>query len=231
MIKAGNSIPAGLGADGFYIEKNSLMYDAVSNLAVNIHTLNKKYDNKAVLFSSCGATTGATMIAVNTAIVMSQSGQKTVLIDADLRKGSVLDGGLCDYFRGAAGIDRIIRPSDIPGLDFAPSGTRIDSPAMFLCSGKMAEFIEMAKSKYDSVIINSPPVTSSQDAAAMFMNTDGIVLVCSLNETTKKQIERARNAVDPYAEKYYGMVVNSMMEKQYRKLFIRRSYYRRRGKK
>jgi len=64
----------------------------------------------------------------------------------------------------------------------------------------------------------------------MFMNTDGIVLVCSLNETTKKQIERARNAVDPYADKYYGMVVNSMMEKQYRKLFIRRSYYRRRGK-
>jgi len=219
--------PAGLGAEGFYFESNSLMYDAVSNLAVNIKSFNKKFTKKAVLFSGCGFATGATKIAVNVAIVMSRSDNKTLLIDADLRKGSMLENGLSDYFKSEININEIIRPTNLPDMDFAPSGLRIESPAMFLCSDKMAKFIELAKSRYDCVIINSPPVTSSQDAAALFMNADGIVLVCSLNETTKRQIERARNVVDPYLEKYYGMVVNSMPEKQYKKLFIRRDYRRR----
>jgi len=218
--------PAGLGVNGFYYESNPAIFDAVSNLAVKIHTYKKEYAKNTVLFSGCGFAVGATKITVNTALIMSRSYNRTLLIDADLRKGSALENGLSDYFIGSADINDIIRPTNINNLDFAPSGARMNSPAMFLCSDKMAEFIELAKNKYDYVIINSPPVTSSRDASALFMNADGIVLVCALNETTKNQIKRAKNVVCPYAEKYYGIVVNSMKENQYKKHFNRRDYYR-----
>ena len=200
-----------------------MVFDAISNLAVNILTVKKKYAKKAVIFSSCRAETGATMIAVNVAIALSYTGQKTLLVDADLKKGSILENGLCDYLRGDTVLKEVIRPSNLLNLDFAPSGARIESPAMLMCSDKMKEFIELAKSSYEYVIINGPPVATSQDASAMFMNTDGIVLVCSLNETTKRQMSVARSVISPYADKYYGIVVNSMEEKRYIKLYSRRN--------
>jgi len=224
-----NKKHSGLSTGDFYTEGNPLIIDAISELAVKVHAYKEKHDKKAVLFTGCGGAVGATMIAVNLAIAFSRSGSKILLIDADLRKGSALDNGLCDFFRGKTEIGSVIRQSNLLNLDFAPSGARIESPALLLCSERMAEFVSRAYGSYEYIIINSPPVTVFPDAAAMFAGADGIALVCSLDETTKKQIERANKAVAPYADKYYGMVVNSMKEKQYRKLHMRRETSRRGG--
>ena len=224
-----NKKHSGLSTGDFYTEGNSLMLDAVSELAVKVHAYKKQYDRKAVLFTGCSGAVGTTMIAVNLAISFSRSGSRTLLIDADLRKGSALDNGLCDFFRGKADLGSMIRQTNLSNLDFAPSGARIESPALLLSSDRMAEFISRAAGSYEYVIINSPPVTVYPDAAAMFGVVDGIALVCSLNESTRKQIERAKEAVVPYADKYYGMVVNSMREKQYRKLHMRGGIGRRGG--
>jgi len=222
--------PAGSGASEFYIEGNTLIDNAVSSLAVEINAYKKKYGKKTVLLTGCGAANGTTMIAINLAITLSDLG-KTLLVDANLRRGSAMKFGLCDFFQKNTDIEKIIRPSNISGLDFAPSGAPVNNPAMYLCSEKMEEFISLANSKYENVIIDCPPVIASPDAAAMFMVVDGIVLVCSLNKTTKKQIKRAKDAVAPYADKYYGMVVNSMGEEQYKKLILWRSYQARRNAK
>jgi len=224
-----NKKHSGLSTGDFYTEGNSLLLDAVSELAVKVNTYKKKHDKKSVLFTGCGGAVGTTMIAVNLAVAFSRSGSRTLLIDADLRKGSALDNGLRDFFRGKTELGGVIRQSNLLNLDFAPSGARIESPALMLCSDRMSEFLKQANNKYEYIIVNSPPVTVFPDAAALFTDVDGIVLVCSLNETTKKQIERAREAVSPYADKYYGMVVNSMIEKQYRKLYTRRDISRRGG--
>jgi len=224
-----NKKHSGLSTGDFYTEGNSLLLDAISELAVKIHSYKKKHDKKSVLFTGCGSAVGTTTVAINLAVAFSRSGSRTLLIDADLRKGSALDNGLRDYFRGKTGLGGVIRQSNLLNLDFAPSGARIESPAFLLCSDRMAEFMKQAYNDYEYIIVNSPPVTVFPDAAAMFADVDGIALVCSLNETTKKQIERAREAVAPYADKYYGMVVNSMREKQYRKLYMRRDIGRRGG--
>jgi len=216
--------PAGTGF--FYLEESLLINDAISYLAVKVHSYKKKYGKKAVLFTGCGASNGTTKIAVNLAMALSQSGHKTLLIDADVRKGSVLDNGLCDFLQRGSDFDKVVRPSNLPGLDFVPSGSCEKNSALLLCSGLMADFMGIAASKYDYVIIDCPSVTVSSDAAAMFMNADGIVLVCSLNETTKRQLQSAKNAVEPYSDKYYGLVVNSLEEKKYKRLFPQCGYYR-----
>jgi len=212
---------SGLCTADFYSEGNLLVYDAVSDLAVKLHAYKAKHEKKTVLLTSCGASCGTTMIAVNLAIALSRSGRKTLLVDADLRKGSTLEDGLCDYFREKTDLGGVIRPTNLQNLYLAPSGARIEGPALLLCSDRMQEFFWAANSSYEYVIINTPPITVFPDAAALFTNVDGIALVCSLDETTKKQIEMAKDAVAPFADKYYGIVINSMREKQYRKLFAR----------
>jgi len=226
---ANNRNPAGPSASKFYLEGNTLIDNAISNLAVEIHAYNKKYGKKSVLFTGCGAANGTPMIAINLAITLSNLG-KTLLVDANLRRGSAMEDGLCDYFRKNTDISKVIRPTNIPELYFAPSGAPVINPAIYLCSDKMEEFVKLVNSKYDHVIIDCPPVIASPDAAAMFIIVDGVVLVCSLNKTSKKQIKRAKDAVAPYADKYYGMVVNSMGEEQYKKLVLWRSYNRRNKK-
>jgi len=207
------------GPDVFFPEKSSMIRDAVSRLAVKIYDYHNHHGKKVVLFTGCGRKNGSTMVAVSLAAVLSETGKKTLYVDADTRKGSATDSGLSTYLRGRADIDSVIRPTNTPDLDYTPCGERLETPALFLRSGKMAEFISRAKDRYDYVILNCPPVVCYPDASAAFALADGIVLVCSLNLTTKKQLQSARIAVEPYADKYYGVVVNSMSLGQYRKFY------------
>jgi len=223
MSTTGRKKRPALGNDIFYPEKNVLVRDAVSRLAVKIHDYHTIHGKKVVLVAGCGPEDGATKVAVNLAAALSGAGKKTLYVDADLRKGSKHDDGLCDYFRGDTDIDKIIRPSNLPDLDHAPSGKRIEVPALFLQSDKTSEFILRAKEKYDYIILDCPPVVCYPDTPALFALADGIVLVCSLNNTTKKQLNSAKTAVEPFADKYYGIVVNSVSVRQYRKHYALRS--------
>jgi len=205
--------------DTFYPEKNVMVRDAVSRLAVKIHDYHNLHEKNVILFTGCGHKNGSTMVAVSLAAVLSDTGYKTLYIDADTRKGSVSANGLGTYLRGRTDIGSVIRPTITPDLDYAPSGERLETPALFLRSVRMAEFIARAKDRYDYVILNCPPVACYPDASAAFALVDGIVLVCSLNTTTKKQLQSARTAVEPFADKYYGIVINSMSLGQYRKFY------------
>lgn len=211
--------PSELGIAGFYTEKSALIRDGVLKLATRVQENKKKYDKNTVLITGCNTGNGATMIAVNLAITMAQSGMRTLLIDTDLYKGSIHDNGLSDFFLLDTNITQVVRASNISNLDFVPRGVRMESPALFLGSEKMAGFIRKAKAFYDYVIVDCAPITTSPDALALLFEIDGIALICSLNNTSKMQLKKAKSIIEPYADKYYGVVVNSLDEKHYKRLY------------
>jgi len=231
VIKERDPDPAQSENRGFYLEGNPQVNDAITDLAVKLLAYKDRSGKKAVLLTGCGAESGTTMIAVNLAISLSWSGYKTLLIDADMRTRTksndrISEKGLCDYLFGTSDYETIINRTGIDGLHFVPSGDFTGDPALLLCSGQCLEFINLVKSEYDFIIIDCPPITVVPDAEAMFTSVDGIALICALEKTTKRQLHLAKNAVEPYADKYYGIVVNAVDKSQYKKLYPQRDYYR-----
>jgi capsular exopolysaccharide synthesis family protein len=216
---------------GFYIEKNLLIHEAVSHLAVKVHTYKSKYGKKSIVLTGCGTANGTTMISINLSVALARSGYKTLLIDADMRTRSkqmsrMSNIGLCDIIQGLYdGSEDIIKLTNVDGLHFLPSGNYTEDPALLLCSGQSAAFFGSISSEYDFVIIDCPAVTVVPEASALFMSVDGIILVCALNRTTKKQLQSAKNLIEPYSDKYYGLTVNSVAERQYKRLFPNHGYY------
>jgi len=217
----------------FYSEENYIARTAISTLAVRIHEYKRKFDKKSIILTGCSASNGTTTIAINLAVYLAQAGFSTLLIDADMRtavrhESRVGDKGLSDILSGQHGE---VRHTNIDNLYFMPSGTPIKDPALLMSKERSTDFLGWTSTKFDFVIVDCPAVTVVPETLSMFAYVDGILLICSLEKTTKKQLQAAKRMLEPYADKYYGLVTNSVDERQYRQLFPNRNYYAKKEKR
>ena len=145
---------------------------------------------KTILLTSSVPSEGKTTISINLAGSLAQTDKKVLLLDCDLRKPrihSVFDidryPGLSDYLFSNATLDEITRKSKVENLDVITSGTIPPNPSELLGSKQMKLFIEKMKSKYDFIIIDSPPFISVTDAEILFRIADGTILVLKAGKT------------------------------------------------
>jgi len=214
----------------FYQEKNRFIYEAVSQLAVKVHTYKSKYGKKSIVLTGCGVACGTTMVAINLAVALAQSGHATLLVDADLRtqdkrRSRGTDGGLSDILCGARPKSEVTYPTNIDNLYFISNGWYEGDPALLMCSKAVPEFIAEVSDCYDYIIIDAPAVTVVPESAALFLVVDGIILVCALDKNKKAQLKNAKSIIAPYADKYYGLAVNTVSMRQYHSLFPDYGYY------
>ncbi len=150
----------------------------------------------AILVSSSGPMEGKTLCAANLAITMAQSGSRVIILDCDMRRprmhrlfGVARQTGLSNYLVGSAGIKDAIFPTAVENLHLAPVGPIPPNPSEILGSQRMDAFIHALKTKYDRVIIDSPPVSAVTDAAILSQKVDGILLVVRAGETPRQMVQ------------------------------------------
>jgi polysaccharide biosynthesis transport protein len=183
---------------------------------------------QVILVTSALPREGKTTAAANLAVTLAQLGDRTLLIDADLRKpgvGRLLDlgsgkyAGLSSYLAGASSLDLVtIHHPAIPNLSAIPTGPLPPNPADLLSSHKLADAIAELRTKFKFVVIDSPPIMAATDAVILSVLVDGVLLVVRSGETPKEAFTRTRdllfsvkcrmlgvvlNAVDPGAPDYY----------------------------
>jgi len=136
---------------------------------------------------------GKSTTALSLAIQFAQSGKRTLLIEADLRKPSIhqalrLDNqiGLTNWLAGgdAQPVD-ITRPTHIPNLFAIPSGPLPPNPAELLASTRMAELLALAAERFDQVILDSPPLVGLADALIIGNLCDGTLLTVEMGSTPR----------------------------------------------
>ncbi|OYV68405.1 MAG: hypothetical protein B7Z72_08255, partial [Gemmatimonadetes bacterium 21-71-4] len=139
---------------------------------------------RVVVVTSASAGEGKTTTAANLAVAFAQQGRRVVLIDADLRRARIhdvfglgLEPGLTDILVGNATLEQGIRPSGIAGLSVIPAGTLPPNPLEFLGGERMRDLLETLRERFDVVLIDTPPVLVTADAALMGVQADGVVLV------------------------------------------------------
>ena len=201
---------------------NQLLNDSIDRIVVELHNYKKRMGDKTILMSGCGTQSGTTTISIQLAIALSLSGWKTLLVDCDLRKGTIeqnfdkIDSGLSDYLSQKVEKESIIYETNYELLNYIPRGNQVSSPVQLFCSSNMEQFVNVMRRKYDYIIFDFPSVNIVSDANILFPYVDGIVLVVALEKATKRQLQEARRKVQQYKDKYYGIIVNQVDLPQYK---------------
>jgi capsular exopolysaccharide synthesis family protein len=175
---------------------------------------------QVILVSSALPREGKTTAATNLAVTLAQLGDKTVVLDADLRKpgvGRLLSleadkhAGLSSYLAGVSTLDLVIvsHPA-IPNLAAIPTGPLPPNPADLLSSHKIAEAIAELRKKYKFVVIDSPPIMAATDAVILSVQADGVLLVVRSGETPKEAFTRTRDLLNSVKCHLLGVVLNAV---------------------
>lgn len=175
---------------------------------------------QVILVTSALPREGKTTAAANLAVTLAQLGDRTLLIDADLRKPGVgrllnlMDGkyaGLSSYLAGVSSLGLVTVPHpSIPNLVAIPTGPLPPNPADLLSSHKLAEALQQLRGEYKFIVIDSPPVMAATDAVILSVQTDGVLLVVRSGETPKEAFTRTRDLLVSVKSRLFGVVLNAV---------------------
>ncbi|MGB7497220.1 MAG: polysaccharide biosynthesis tyrosine autokinase [Candidatus Acidiferrum sp.] len=175
---------------------------------------------QVILVTSALPREGKTTAAANLAVTLAQLGDKTVLVDADLRKpgvGRLLNlgtgkyAGLSSYLAGVSTLDLVTIPHPaIPNLAAIPTGPLPPNPADLLSSHRLTEAIAELRKKFKFVVIDSPPIMAATDAVILSVQTDGVLLVVRSGETPKEAFTRTRDLLASVKCHLLGVVLNAV---------------------
>lgn len=211
-----------------YEIKNQLVSAAVDKMVVEI--INKKENDQeaqTLVLTGCSPRAGTTSMSISLGIAMANCQKKTLLVDCDVRKAlkykklnEETTKGLANYLLDVKGnnisMESVVYRTNIANLSYVPCGEYSENSTRILCSDKMDNFINKAKLEYECIIFDLPSVSIVPDSQILFKKADGIILLSALGETRKKQIKEAKLKIKPYAEKYYGMIINKIPLDVYR---------------
>jgi capsular exopolysaccharide synthesis family protein len=162
---------------------------------------------------------GKTTTAVNVAIAFAQRGERVLLVDADLRRGSLdrifnLDDrsfGLSTVLTQPTAHESVATPlAELPLLSVMPTGPRPPNPAEMLSSNRMEEQLRQWALEFDRVVIDTAPVLAVSDTQAMSALADTVILVARAGVTRKRALVRARDLLWRINAPIAGVVVNDV---------------------
>lgn len=190
--------------------------EALRKLRTNLRFVDVDHQPRSIVITSAKQGEGKSTVASNLATVLAESGEKVVLIDADLRRSAVarafdLDGsvGLSQVLAGTASLADSLQPSHTDGLEILAAGAVPPNPSELLGSQRMEQLIqELAQSHF--VILDAPPLLPVTDAALLTRSADGAVLVVAAGRTHKEEVQRARANLIAVDAKLLGAILNQV---------------------
>ena len=175
---------------------------------------------QVILVTSALPREGKTTAAVNLAVTLAQLGDRTLLVDADLRKPgiskllSLTDGrhaGLSTYLAGVSSLDLVTIPHPrITNLAAIPTGPLPPNPADLLSSLRMSEAITALRKDYKFIVIDSPPIMAATDAVILSVLCDGVLLVARSGETPREALTRTRDLLVGVRSRLLGVILNAV---------------------
>jgi len=175
---------------------------------------------QVILVTSALPREGKTTAAANLAVTLAQLGDRTLLVDADLRKpgvgrllnlGSGKYAGFSSYLAGVSSLELVtIQHPTIPNLSAIPTGPLPPNPADLLSSHKLTDAIAELRAKFKFIVFDSPPIMAATDAVILSVQADGVLLVVRSGETPKEAFVRTRDLLLSVKCHLLGVVLNAV---------------------
>ncbi len=197
-------------------DKYSAAAEAFRTLRIAIDPPDSTEERAFILMVGSSHGDGATFCSLNLAAAMGQSGQRTLLVDANLRKPALEERifessghyGLTDYLVGQVPFSSIIRSTPADNVDVVTAGTPNAHPVEILSRSRFAEFLEEARSVYDRVVFDSAPLTAVSDTLGFAHHCHAICFVVRSGKTSPAVARRALELLNRGGVRTEGIVLN-----------------------
>jgi capsular exopolysaccharide synthesis family protein len=230
-LERGDSYPVELVAFG---APKSILAEAYRNIRTSILLSFSEKPPKKIAISSPNPAEGKTTTVINTAIALSQTGARVIIIDTDMRKPRIHQvfekengTGLSSFLSGNADLEAIIMKTEIPNLYYIPSGPIPPNPSELLGSNLFKIMMGSLGEQFDHMILDTPPLLGFADSVIVSTTVDGVILVVSGGKTPRQTLQRAKAVLLQVNAKILGVVINrvDIQRGEYGYYYYRYHYY------
>ncbi len=206
--------------------------EAYRTLRTNIEFTSVDTPLRTILVTSSVPGEGKTTTAANLAVAFAQSGRRTLLLDADLRKPGVhrmFDlpnaHGLTSLLRADdAATESLTSPTEQEHLRVMSTGPLPPNPAELLGSQRMRTVLQRLASEFELVVVDSPPLQAVTDAAILASIADGTLFVVDAGRTRRGAVQQGREALAKVDARAIGVVLNRLSERLQSEYYYYRYY-------
>ncbi len=198
-------------------ERHSGAGEAYRNLRTNLRFLSPDRPLKTILVTSTSPQEGKTLTACNLGISLALAGNRTLLVDADLRRPSMhrtfnVDNSrsLTKFLVNGTLFDPLVQETGVENLSVVPSGKHPPNPAELLDSDRMREFLAEAATHFDYVLVDSPPLLGLSDSIILSSMVDGAIQVIRSGKTTSAACCQAHQMLYNAGANVLGTVLNDI---------------------
>ncbi len=201
-----------------YLDDNYRRFaESVRTFRTSLLLTQLERDNKVIAVTSSSPGEGKTTTSANLAISLAQMG-KVLLIDADLRKPSIakrfeipiFHPGLSNLIIGTEQYSECVYVDEKSGVSVMPSGQIPGNPLELLSSGRFNDVLEVLKTKYDHIIIDTPPTQAVSDALVISQSADSVIYVVKSDVTRIKLIKAGIERLFESKAHIAGIVLNKV---------------------
>ncbi|AWH38885.1 tyrosine-protein kinase [Stenotrophomonas sp. ZAC14D1_NAIMI4_6] len=192
--------------------------EALRSLRTSLHFAMLEAKNNILTISGPRPGVGKTFVSTNLAAVIAQAGQRVLVIDADMRKGTLHkilgvshQKGLSDVLGGKLSVDDVIHP--VAGLDnmhYMVRGDIPPNPAELLMHPRFAQLLQDMSGKYDLVIVDTPPILAVTDPALVATHAGSSLLVTRFGVNQAKEIELTLQRFEQNGVQIKGAIFNAV---------------------
>ncbi|MGN7158181.1 polysaccharide biosynthesis tyrosine autokinase [Dietzia cercidiphylli] len=187
--------------------------EAFRRLRTNLQFLNVDKPPRVIVLTSSVAMEGKTETAINLSLSLAESGNRVLLVEADLRRPRAVNYlempdsvGLTNILSGQAEFGDVVQETRHDGLDLLACGPLPPNPSELLASDVARALVEDLRKQYDYVIIDAPPLLPVTDGALLSRITDGGLLVVRSHRTTSEQVAQAVDNLEKADAPLLGLV-------------------------
>ncbi len=198
-------------------DPRSAAAEAYRSLRTNLMFTSIDKPITAFAITSPSSSEDKSLVLANLAVTFAQSGNKTIIVDGDLRRpaqhdiwGISNERGLTTMMLDDAALSSPpLIETDVPNLSVLPSGVLPPVPADVLSSPKMSSVIGVLKARAHYLLFDSSPVLAATDAALLGAKLDGVVLIVRAGTTRRDHAARARETLERVHVKVLGAVMTN----------------------
>ncbi len=199
------------------IDQKSGLAEAYRNVRSALLFSGHLKPGSTLAFTSAVPREGKTTTCLNMAVSLAQANSRTLVVDADMRRGELhkffgLEGGrgLSDLLEGHAKPEALVQRTGIPNLDLIATGPFPTHPAELLLRPEFKSFLEWARRSYDHILFDCPPIMAVSESAVLASMADNVIFVVWAGQTSRKLSQTSVNILRERGANLAGCILNNL---------------------